>query len=107
MKIRPKTVTPIIPKKTAVPSACRSSAPGAARDQPAAPTPRMKAKLVIRIGRRRGRAASTAASIGDGPSPLLRLLGELDDQDRILGGERDQHDQADLGQDIVVHARAG
>ena len=33
---------------------------------------------------------------------LLRLLGELDDQDGVLGGERDQHDQPDLGQDVVV-----
>ena len=34
---------------------------------------------------------------------LLELsFGELDDQDRILGGETDQHDETDLGVDIVV-----
>ena len=34
---------------------------------------------------------------------LFGLLGEFDDQDRILRRQRDQHDQADLGQDIIVH----
>ena len=34
---------------------------------------------------------------------LLALLDrELDDQDRVLGGERDQHDEADLGVDVEV-----
>jgi hypothetical protein len=30
---------------------------------------------------------------------------ELDDQDRVLGGEADQHDVADLDVDVVVVAR--
>ena len=33
-------------------------------------------------------------------APLLHR--ELDDQDGVLGGERDQHDDADLGVDVVV-----
>ena len=31
------------------------------------------------------------------------LARELHDQDRILGGKTNQHDQADLRQDVVVH----
>ena len=89
-----------MPENTAVPSDWRISAPG-----PVAiisgTTPRMKAKAVIRIGRSRSRQASTAASTADGAA-LLRLPGELDDQDGVLGGKADQHDQADLHQDIVV-----
>jgi hypothetical protein len=38
-----------------------------------------------------------------GGAAFLGLLGEFDDQDRVLGGKRDEHDQADLGQDVVVH----
>src|SRR4051812_26254567 len=57
----PKTVTPSMPLKTAVPSATRISAPApAARTR--GTTPRMKANEVIRIGRRRCFEASTVAS---------------------------------------------
>ena len=38
----------------------------------------------------------------DRQAVLAPLLGELDDQDAVLGGERDQHDDADLGVDVVV-----
>jgi len=63
----PKKVTPSIPKNTAVPSAWRSSAPGPVAIT-SGMTPRMKAKDVIRIGRRRLCAARTTASIGESPS---------------------------------------
>src|SRR5213082_2007478 len=33
---------------------------------------------------------------------VLELLRELDDQDRVLGGEADQDDEADLREDVVV-----
>ena len=32
---------------------------------------------------------------------MSQLLGEFDDQDRVLGGEADQHDQPDLAVDVV------
>jgi hypothetical protein len=35
---------------------------------------------------------------------MLALAGELDDQDRVLARQADQHDQADLGEDVVVAA---
>ena len=38
---------------------------------------------------------------------VLALARELDDQDRVLGGEPDQHDEADLGEHVVVHSHAG
>ncbi len=34
----------------------------------------------------------------------LVLTREFDDQNSVLGSERDQHDEADLGEDVVVHA---
>ncbi len=34
---------------------------------------------------------------------VLELLGELDDQDGVLGGQADQHDEAHLRQNVVVH----
>ena len=37
---------------------------------------------------------------------VLKLLGELDDQNRVLGGEADEHDEPDLREDVVVLSRA-
>ena len=54
----------------------------------AAKSPRMNANNVIIAG---SLAPSVAAS-GAGPA----LLGELHDQDAVLGGQSDQHDHADL-----------
>ena len=55
------------------------------------------------MGRRRVCAASTAA-VRAVEAAVLALAREFDDQDRVLGGEADQHDEADLGQDVDVHA---
>ena len=68
-------------------------------------TPRMKAKAVIRIGRKRSFAASSAASTSGLPCVVLHLR-ELDDQNRVLRGEADQHDQADLREHVVDVALA-
>src|SRR5207245_1391210 len=35
---------------------------------------------------------------------LVRDLGELDDEDRVLGGEADHHQQADLRKDVELEA---
>ena len=68
-----------MPPKTVVPTEWRPAWP-APEASTSGSTPRMKANEVIRMGRRRMRAASTAASTMDSPrSP--ELLGELDDQD--------------------------
>ena len=93
-----------MPANTAVPSDWRISAPAPVATTSGA-TPRMNANDVIRIGRSRVRAARTAASPA-ACTLLLRLARELDDQDRVLGGQTDQHDEADLRQDVDRHARA-
>ena len=59
-------------------------------------TPRMKAKNVMRIGRRRIRAASTAAVRGNRHAAFAQLLREFHDQDGVLGRESHQHDQSHL-----------
>src|SRR5579872_6334416 len=62
----PNSVTPIMPLNTAVPSERRISAPAPVA-RTSGTTPRMKAKEVIVMGRRRNRDASTAASARDLP----------------------------------------
>ena len=61
----------------------------------------MKANDVIRIGRKRRRAASAAASLIECAvgAPFAR---ELDDQHRVLGRQPNEHDDADLHVDVVV-----
>ncbi len=61
VKIRPKKVTPSMPLKTVTPSGTRISAP-APLATARGTTPRIKAKAVMRIGRKRVRDASTMAS---------------------------------------------
>ena len=64
----------------------------------------MKAKAVIMIGRKRSFAPSVAAAARPMPLPLVALLGELDDQDGVLGGQAHQRDDADLDIDVVFQA---
>ncbi len=64
----------------------------------------MKAIEVIITARNRIRAPMTAASWIGMPG-LALLLGELDDQDAVLGRQRDQHHQADLRIEIERQAR--
>ena len=61
----------------------------------------MKAIDVIRIGRNRSRLASIAASMRLAPAEF-ELAREFHDQDGILRRQADQHDQADLREDVVV-----
>src|SRR5262249_5814625 len=62
----------------------------------------MKAREVIRIGRRRVRAACTAASPEATPSSSL-LARELDDQDGVLGNRADQNNEGDLRENLDGH----
>ena len=91
-----------MPLKTATPSARRISAP-APWAITSGTTPRMKAKEVIKIGRSRKRQASRVASPARHARFLL-LLGELDDEDRILAGQAHQDHEADLREDVHFHA---
>jgi len=74
----PKSVTPSIPKNTAVPSAWRISAPAPVANTKGT-TPRMKAKEVMRIGRRRVRAACAAASKRSAPCSSACLANSVFD----------------------------
>ena len=88
-----------------MPRICRPAAPAPLAIQ-SGTQPRMKAKEVMRIGRRRSRAPSSAASTR--PQAALEPgLRELDDQDRVLGGEPDQHHEADLPEDVEGEAARG
>src|SRR5208283_2095862 len=69
MKNRFSAVETIMPPKTVVPTEWRLCAPAPLANTSGS-TPRMKANEVIRMGRRRMRAASTAASLIE--SPLCR-----------------------------------
>ncbi|SVK02842.1 Uncharacterised protein [Acinetobacter baumannii] len=60
MRNKPKNVTPIMPKNTATPIACRISEP-APVEVTSGTTPIINAIEVIKIGRKRRRLASTAA----------------------------------------------
>ena len=68
-------------------------------------TPRMKAKAVIRIGRSRSFAADSAASI-EALALLVLHLGELDDENRVLRRQADEHDEPDLREHVVHVALA-
>ena len=92
-----------MPEKTAMPITLRASAP-APDAVSSGTTPRMNAKAVIRIGRKRSLAALQRRF--DERLPLVDLhLRELDDQNRVLRGQTDEHDQADLREDVVHVAR--
>ena len=87
-----------IPTKTGVLTLRRaiSEAPSA---QTSGVRPAMNAMEVIITARNRSLAPSSAASRM--PMPLLSLvLGELHDQDRVLGRHRDQHHEPDLAIEI-------
>jgi hypothetical protein len=42
--------------------------------------------------------------VENGHAALAQLLGEFHDQDGVLGGEADEHDQSDLAVDVVLLA---
>ena len=102
MKMIDRNVDASMPPATAVPTELRDAAPAPVANA-SGNTPRMNANDVIRIGRRRMRADSIAASTIDRPA-LAQLLGELDDQDRVLRREADQQHQPDLAEHVVVEA---
>ena len=99
----PRSEAAIMPPNTGVPTSRRASF-----EAPVAITsgtrPRMKANDVIITGRKRSRAPSVGRLV-QRDALLALLLGELDDQDAVLGREADQHDHADLR--IEIERQAG
>src|SRR5260221_255812 len=81
---RPKKLTPSIPEKTATPIACRISAP-APDAKTRGTTPMMKAKDVMRMGRSRSRAASSAADTRSAPADSWRRIsGEVGRRESVV-----------------------
>ena len=58
-------------------------------------------------GRHQDRTQTQAACLdhrlNHGFAVFLPMAREFDDQDRVLGGKADQHHEADLGKDVVIH----
>ena len=99
MKKIERNVEASMPPATEVPTELRAPAPAPVATASGS-TPRMKANDVIRIGPQPD-AAGLDRGVEDRQAALAQLLGELDDQDRVLGREADQHDEADLAEDVV------
>ena len=100
MKNTPTRVATSMPNTTAVPSACRAPAPAPERN---------RQRNGAQDESERGHQDRTQPELGavqrrlfDGFALLALELGELDDEDGVLGREPDQHDQPDLGVDVVV-----
>ena len=89
-----------MPKNTAIPIALAHLRAGAAGDD------QRQDAQDEREGRHQDRTEPQPCSLHDRlhrPLALgLQLAGELDDQDRILGGQADENDEADLRQDVDV-----
>jgi hypothetical protein len=91
-----------MPKKTAVPSAWPHFGAGALADEQRDDAEdegearhQDRAQAQTAGFDRRGEAILAVA--------ILNLFGELDDQDRVLAREADEHYEADLREDVVVH----
>ena len=91
----------IIPPMTVEPRMRRATAPEPLANHNGI-IPKINAKEVIRIGRRRKRAPSRVASSSGLPFSYSSL-GEFNNQDGVLCGQSDEHDQSDLRVDIVFH----
>ena len=91
----------IIPPITVEPRIRRATAPEPVANHNGK-SPKMKAKEVIRIGRKRKRAPSSAAS-SKRFAFFVFGLGEFDNQNGIFRGEADEHDQTDLRVDVIFH----
>ena len=94
-----------MPLNTVMPMDWRAAAP-APLATTRGTTPRMNANEVMRIGRKRRREPSSAASII--PSPSRRsFLRDLDDENSVLGRERNQKHETNLNIDIVRTSEHG
>ena len=88
-----------IPPITVVPITCRATAPEPEAIQRGT-HPRMKAKEVIKIGRSRKRARGQGR-VYQRSTSFVFDFGKLNDQNGVLGNESNDHNQADLGKDVV------
>ena len=91
-----------MPENTAMPMAWRISAPAPLRDH------QREHARDEGDGGHQNRPQPQAAGFDGGlerrQAFVLFVLGELDDQDGVLARQADEHDQADLREDVVVAA---
>ena len=100
MKKTASSVAAIMPPITQVPSTCREMAPAPEASQ-SGTQPRMKANAVIRMGRSR-QPCTGKSGVDQSCALVIFQLGELNDQNGVLGGQADEHDQSDLGVHVVI-----
>ena len=99
----PKTEAAIMPPNTGVPTARRLAAPAPLGDDQ-----RQQAEDEGEAGHHHRAEAQPRAfdrGLEDRLAVRALLHRELDDQDAVLGRERDQHDEADLGVDVEARGR--
>jgi hypothetical protein len=102
MRITPNTVPMTMPPSADAPMVLLPTAPGALGDDQ-----RIQAGDERERGHQDRPEAGLAPAIGrleHGGALAPALDGELDDQHRVLAEQTDQHDQADLGVDVVRQA---
>ena len=91
-----------MPPTMAVPTEWRPYAPA-----PVAKTERQHAEDEGERGHQDGPEAELRGfdgGVDDDRPCFAKLLGELDDQDGVLGGQADEHDETDLAVDVVGEA---
>jgi hypothetical protein len=59
--------------------------------------------MEVIITARKPEARALHGRVADAHAALPRLLGELDDEDAVLGRQRDQYHEADLRVDVQAH----
>jgi hypothetical protein len=94
------TVAATIPAITVVPICRRERLPAPSAFH-RGKQPKMKANEVIRTGRNRS-FAPVERRLDQWPALLQLSLGELHDEDGVLGREPDEHHQADLPVDVEL-----
>ena len=90
-----------MPPTTTVPRIRREAAPDPVATHNGR-HPTMKARAVITIKTRNGHTGSVQRGIADALPPFVVQFGELDNQDRVLGREADEHHQPDRRENIVL-----
>ena len=89
-----------MPPTTTVPRICRDAAPDpVATHSGRQPTDECQGR---HHDGTKTQAGSVQSGIADALSRLVICLGELDDEDGVLGRETDEHDQADGGKNVVL-----
>ena len=99
MKMIDRNVDATMPPATAVPTELRARRPGARRERKRHDAENERERR--HENRPQPDARGLDRRIEDRHALLAQLLGELDDQNRVLGGQADEHDEPDLTEHVV------